>query len=88
MIHNIKIKECYANNIVEGKKKFEVRLNDRDYQVGDYLEYTVIDENGNFQTTAPHELDNKKYKIIYIHAGLGMREDYVVLGIEPYKREE
>lgn len=86
--HEVKIWSCYANNIVNGKKKFEVRYNDRDYQVGDDLLFKVID-------VKHHKLNNARYKIIYIHTGLGMiqassegEDDYVVLGIEPYERKE
>lgn len=33
--HDLKIFEKYFQPVVDGKKKSEVRLNDRDYQVGD-----------------------------------------------------
>ena len=36
-IHNLKIAPQYYAAVVSGDKTFEVRYNDRDYQVGDIL---------------------------------------------------
>lgn len=35
MHHELKIQDYYLQNIIDGKKTFEIRYNDRDYQVGD-----------------------------------------------------
>lgn len=35
--HIIKIDKCYYDRVVSGQKTFEIRLNDRDYQVGDRI---------------------------------------------------
>ena len=40
--HNLKIETKYLLDIVKGRKQFEIRKNDRDYQVGD----TVTVSNG------------------------------------------
>ena len=37
-IHKLKLDTRYFNNVKSGKKKFEIRKNDRDFQVGDILE--------------------------------------------------
>lgn len=37
MIHELKIIPEYYNDIISGRKTFEVRFNDRNYQVGDVL---------------------------------------------------
>lgn len=37
MIHELKIESKYFTDILKGIKKFEIRKNDRNYQVGDYL---------------------------------------------------
>ena len=42
IIHKLKIKNEYLQNLLDGKKKAEVRYNDRDYQVGDLLEFESI----------------------------------------------
>lgn len=70
MTHKLKIEKEYLLNLLNGRKKSEVRLNDRDYQVGDIL---------NFVNTAG------KFKITHIHSGLGLKEGYVVLSVEPCK---
>lgn len=85
MIHNLKIKKRYADRILTGKKTFEVRLNDRDYQKGDRIKFMV--------TGAYHEIEDMEFLISYIHTGYGMRSefsraekntyDYVILGIIP-----
>ena len=35
--HELKIDECYFRNVFSGRKRFEIRYDDRDYQVGDWL---------------------------------------------------
>ena len=47
MIHELKEKTEYFDKVVSGEKTFEVRANDREYNVGDYLalnEYLTDDE--------------------------------------------
>jgi len=36
-IHELKTIEPYFSQVEKGEKTFELRFNDRDYQVGDYL---------------------------------------------------
>lgn len=43
MIHALKIWPQYFERIYQGEKKFEVRVNDRDYQVGDILDLNEYD---------------------------------------------
>lgn len=35
--HNLKIKPCYFREVITGNKTFELRYDDRDYEVGDIL---------------------------------------------------
>jgi ASC-1-like (ASCH) protein len=74
--HCIKIKRCYLEHILENKKTFEVRKNDRDYQVGDTLVFNNIEEE-NFTGLGNIPI----YKITYIHSGIGLNATYVILGI-------
>lgn len=83
MMHVIKILEQYADAVVDGRKNFEVRLNDRGYNAGDEVAFTVIDNYG--VTDLHHPLNKKKYKITYVHSGLGMGMGYVVFGIKEIK---
>ena len=86
MKHVIKILEPYADAIVEGRKNFEVRLNDRGYNAGDEVAFTVVDK---FDiTNLTHPLNKKKFKITYVHSGLGLNEGYVVFGIKEIGKGE
>lgn len=84
MTHSLKILESYADAIVEGRKNFEVRKNDRGYNAGDTVVFMVIDDDN--LCVAYHPLDNKKFRITYVHSGLGMEKDYVVFGIREIKK--
>lgn len=77
MIHKLKIEPNYIENLYLGKKKSEIRLNDRDYQVGDILEFLYQPEG--------MEGVYLDYLITHIHSGLGLKEGYVVLSLEQVK---
>lgn len=99
MLHNLKLQRKYADRIIDGQKTFEVRLNDRDYQVGDIIIFNTV-ENNSADETVTHKINNKEYEITYIHTNYGMdfkikeiglnRHNvdyhYVVLGIKPVKK--
>lgn len=77
MVHDLKIEKKYYDRILSGEKTFEVRYNDRDYQTGDHLKLNVIPKNG----------DKCDYKpiikgIAYIHSGLGMQDNYIIIGLK------
>lgn len=42
MTYEIKIKEAYADAIVDGRKNFEVRYNDRGYNAGDLVQFQLL----------------------------------------------
>ena len=44
-IHDLKIEKKYFNDVVTERKKFEVRKNDRDYQVNDILSLNEYDKD-------------------------------------------
>ena len=80
-VHNLKITPEYFQDVVSGKKKFEVRENDRGFLLGDILHLKEYD------------LENKRYtgqkvivEIIYLLENFdGLKENYVVLGISDWK---
>ena len=45
MIHQLKIESQYFKEIIEGNKTFEVRKNDRNFHVGDYLGLNEITDH-------------------------------------------
>lgn len=79
MTHIIKIQKPYADAVLDGRKNFEVRLNDRGYNAGDKVLFTVMD--GDFSNLS-HPLNKKGYDITYVHSGLGLEQGYVVFGIK------
>lgn len=90
-IHEIKIAEDYADAVLDGSKTFEIRRNDRGYQKGDLIKFIVIDRDLSLKVSE-HGLNDRLYKITYVHSGLGMADGYVALSIEPkewkYERDE
>lgn len=73
-IHNLKIRAEYALPKLNGDKMFEIRKNDRNYEVGDIVLYNVIDnEELNRKFVA------KFYKITYI-TNYAQQDGYVVFG--------
>lgn len=80
MVHVIKIFRPYANAIAEGRKTFEVRLNDRGYNCGDLVRFRVVEDDG--IEWHNHPVANTTFRITYVHSGLGLQEGYVVFGIE------
>ena len=76
MIHAVKIIPTYFDDVQSGRKTFEIRENDRDYRVGDFL--------------ALNEWDGDHYTgrsvlvyIDYLLANEYCKEGYVTMGIKP-----
>ena len=57
-----------------GNKKFEIRYNDRNFEVGDLISYTVIDDDN-----MNEQVKNYIYKITYI-TDYEQKDGYVVFG--------
>lgn len=85
--HNIKLSYLFADAVYEGLKTFEIRENDRGYQAGDRIIFTVVDKQG---LTRTHPVSQTAYKITYLLHGWGMKEGYCVFGIKPWaeRKEE
>ena len=85
-LHELKIKYEYLVEIALGNKAFELRKNDRDYQVGDLIHFIIID------IKQSDKLDNglyigqdNLYKITYILKDVpqyGLDKDYCILAIK------
>lgn len=83
LLHKIKIQESYADAIVEGRKTFEVRLNDRGYNAGDFVKFQVVEQRLSVPCEAIHKLNLMKFVITYVYSGKGLDSEYVVFGIKP-----
>lgn len=70
--HELKILATYAKAKIDGIKPFEIRFNDRDYQVGDLVKYTVIDDE-----KLNEIMKDKTYRILYI-TDYEQKDGYIV----------
>jgi len=84
--HHIKIQWTFADAVYNGLKTFEIRKNDRGYQAGDRVVFSVIGDNG--VDAVAHPLARRPYRITYLLHGWGLQDGYCVFGIEPWKGEE
>lgn len=82
-LHKLKIQQRFADAKLDGDKLFEVRLNDKYYQKGDLIQYSVItnlDSNVPNMPIVTHLLNNIIYEITYVYSGPGVEQGFVVLG--------
>lgn len=83
MRHEIKIKQCYLMHILDGTKTFEVRKNDRDYQVGDVIRFMPI-EDENYNVYTKHQAPLPEFRINYILSDFGgLQQNHVCMAITP-----
>ncbi len=79
-LHKLKIKECYMDDIYYHGKSFEVRKNDRNFRVGDRIDFYL--QIGKHWYPEPYTVG---YEITYIlkyeDFPQGIKKDYCVLGI-------
>ena len=89
--HTLKIEERWLKSIMDSSKTCEVRLNDRDYQKGDRVEFMTLILPGE---ETPKEMTTKNgylvhwqlYKITHVlHFPEGLKDGYVALSIKPTK---
>lgn len=76
-IHELEIKETFFNAIETGEKTFEIRENDKGFQRGDFIRFTV-------DTDYPEKVLYKVdvlFEITYVLSGWGLKDGYVALGI-------
>jgi len=81
--HELKIIPQYYNDILHGNKRFEVRKNDRDFQVGDILTLQEYSEGkytgGYIDVKVTYILNDPQF----------CKEGYIVMGFRklPYSRD-
>lgn len=80
-LHDLKILKEYFDAKLAGIKPFEIRYNDRDFQVGDYLRLREIVP---IPDTSPvmYEYTGRVLitEVLYILKGVGLQDGYVALG--------
>lgn len=87
-LHELKILHEYLVDIDLGKKTFELRKNDRDYQVGDLIRFIDVredDSTANKNQIEPNIDENTLYRITYVLKDVekyGLDRDYCILAIK------
>ena len=81
--HRLKVFVKYADAIMNGTKTFEIRKNDRGYEVGDKIVFDVVTNEGcAVGAAARHPLNGATYRIDYILDDFeGLAQKYVALAI-------
>lgn len=83
MIHQLKISPEFFEEVISGRKSFEIRFNDREFNVGDIL---ALNEWEQTSSVGGHYTNRSCVVYVdYIFYGgtLGVEEDYVVMSIKP-----
>lgn len=76
MIHNFKINSIYFEPVINKKKTFEIRKNDRNFRLGDYICLNEWNPEENAYTGR-----SVKGQIIYI-TNYEQKDNYVVFGFK------
>lgn len=79
-LHTLKIKYKYFEQVLRGNKRFELRYNDRDFQINDLIHF--VDDHGKEYDY----FDTNLFKITYVLKGkdaeqYGLQEGYCILSI-------
>ena len=83
-IHELKTDSEVFQAVVEGRKTFEIRFNDRDFKVGDELVLLETIYTGEQMKQGKPLLfsGNKlRKKVSYVLSGYGLQDGWVILGI-------
>lgn len=81
MIHELKVDREYFIPIVQGKKTFEVRKNDRDFQIGDFLALNETEKTpGGVNYTGDAVLAVVQY---ILDTPDYCKDGFVIMGIKP-----
>ena len=80
--HDLKTLDRYYDAIVDGRKTFEVRLNDRAFQTGDIIRLRKVNDKGYY---VDYILAWTERRITYVLQGgqFGIEPRYCVLGLAP-----
>lgn len=80
MIHDLKTWPVYFEAVADGRKPFELRKNDRNYESGDSLRLWYFDPDTKHKNGACIEAE-----ITYILRGpaFGLEDGWCIMGIKP-----
>ncbi|MBP7319544.1 MAG: DUF3850 domain-containing protein [Lachnospiraceae bacterium] len=83
--HHLKLNEKFCDAVISGDKNFEIRFNDRDYQVGDHV---IFQAWGNHFPVDMNPINSKEYEIIYVLSGWGLKDGYVAFATKEITDEK
>ena len=84
MLHELKIEKQFADAVLDGRKTFELRKNDRGFNAGDLVRFEVVEHGVAFTFRCDdHPLNGEVYRIGYVLSGWGLEEGYVAFSIAP-----
>lgn len=76
-LHELKIRREYAKAKLKGIKSFEIRKNDRDYQVGDLVRYVIPCPIDTEDKMLNEVISKDIYQIMYI-TDYEQKDNYIV----------
>lgn len=87
VVHDLKTVDRYFDAVADGRKTFEVRLNDRAFQTGDIVRLRKVNDKGFYADYISAWIERR---ITYILQGgqFGIEPRYCVLGLGPVGGEE
>lgn len=99
--HHIKLMSWLAEDVLSGRKRVEVRENDRLYQAGDLIKFMVPDEikptqihdrfffqdNSNYYIPT-YSTHDKTYQITFVESGYGLKDEYVAFSFKEVAKDE
>ena len=80
-VHQIRLLTKHFDDVLSGKKSFELRKNDRDYKVGDILEMTEFKDGKNTGRMA------RMIVTYFLDGFTGIEDGYCILGTAPMNED-
>ena len=91
--HRIKLTSRFVRPVLDGRKRFEVRDDDRHYEVGDLVQFRTVDMEGRGfgesdfcpdYCTAEEggALYGRRFRVTYVLHGWAIKEGYCAFGFE------
>ena len=77
--HKVDVLEPTAETILSGIQPFFVAMNTSGFQRGDFVKFRVQTTSG--VNVAYHALTKKVFEVTYVHCGVGMKDNFVCVGI-------
>ncbi|MEG0358881.1 MAG: DUF3850 domain-containing protein [Anaerorhabdus sp.] len=79
-VHDLKLSIEFCDVVYKGLKRFEIRDNDRDYKVGNYVTFKPYDLKNN--RYVDHPISKRIYEITFIISGWGLENSTIAFGIK------